>query len=292
MWLESLPESILDQKYRIERQLGEGAMGAVYKATHVGTTRPVALKVIVPQLAENQEFGQRFKREAEAAGRLNHPNVVNVTDFGVTQVKGRELAYLVMEYLEGQSLADYLKENPRPPLPFLLDVMEQTGLALDASHAAGIVHRDLKPSNIWLQPNHRGGYNVKVLDFGIAKVTNPTQADLAVDAAAVATMVMAPGGPDSSLTFAMADFASPSNLKTSAGTLLGTPLTWPRSNAPAWKWTAWPMSTAWRLSLTRCCAGGYRSWLKTCESSSGSRFKRCPYRRASMTGPPPKRWRA
>jgi serine/threonine protein kinase len=142
--------SVLDQKYRIERQLGEGAMGAVFQATHLGTMRPVAIKVIMPQLAGNQEFGQRFKREAEAAGRLSHPNVVNVTDFGVTRVEERDVAYLVMEYLDGQSLADYLAKNARPTFNFLLDVMDQTALALDASHAAGIVHRDLKPSNIWL----------------------------------------------------------------------------------------------------------------------------------------------
>ena len=84
MRLESLPGSVLDQKYRIERQLGEGAMGAVFQATHLGTTRPVAIKIIMPRLAGSQEFAQRFKREAEAAGRLSHPNVVNVTDFGVT----------------------------------------------------------------------------------------------------------------------------------------------------------------------------------------------------------------
>src|SRR5580698_9406873 len=132
MRLESLPGSVLDQKYRIEKPLGIGAMGAVFLATHLGTTRPVAIKVIMPQLADNQEFAQRFKREAEAAGRLIHPNVVNVTDFGVTRVEGRELAYLVMEYLDGQSLQDYLKENSRPAFSFLLDVMDQTGLALDA----------------------------------------------------------------------------------------------------------------------------------------------------------------
>jgi serine/threonine protein kinase len=208
-------------------------MGAVFQATHLGTTRLVALKVIVPQLAENQEFAQRFKREAEAAGRLNHPNVVNVTDFGVTQVEDRELAYLVMEYLDGQTLADYLKENPRPAFNFLLDVMDQAGLALDASHAAGIVHRDLKPSNIWLQPNHRGGYNVKVLDFGIAKVANSAKEERANGTDAIATMLMAPSDADSSLAFAMAAAGETialgsqpktgSQLKTSAGTLLGTP---------------------------------------------------------------------
>ncbi len=185
-------------------------MGAVFQATHLGTTRPVALKVIVPQLAENQEFAQRFKREAEAAGRLIHPNVVNVTDFGVTQVANEELAYLVMEYLDGLSLADFLKDNPRPAFSFLLDVMDQTGLALDASHAAGIVHRDLKPSNIWLEPNHRGGYNVKVLDFGIAKIANPTKQDRAVAAESLETMVMMPSDADSSLAFSFSDSANAS----------------------------------------------------------------------------------
>jgi serine/threonine protein kinase len=227
MQLEALPGSVLDHKYSIERRLGEGAMGAVFLATHLGTTRPVAVKVIVPQLAGQHEFGQRFKREAEAAGRLSHPNVVNVTDFGVTQVDGRELAYLVMEYLDGQSLADYLKEHARPPFNLLLDVMDQTGLALDASHEAGIVHRDLKPSNIWLEPNHRGGYNVKVLDFGVAKVTNPTNEERARLADAIATMVMAPSEAAATVAFASAEagnlLATPSNLRTTAGSLLGTP---------------------------------------------------------------------
>lgn len=226
MRLETLPGSILDQKYRIERPLGLGAMGAVFQATHLGTTRPVALKVIMPQLADNQEFAQRFRREAEAAGRLTHPNVVNVTDFGVTRVEQGELAYLVMEYLDGQSLTDYLKKTPRPTFNFLLDVMDQTGLALDASHAAGIVHRDLKPSNIWLEPDHRGGYNVKVLDFGIAKVANPTKEERASAADAIATILMPAegGGAGGSLIFADArNSGTPSDLRTSAGTLLGTP---------------------------------------------------------------------
>ncbi len=168
--LESLPGCLLDQKYRIERLLGKGAMGAVFQATHLGTTRTVAVKVIVPKLAEHAEFSQRFKREAEATGRLRHINVVNVTDFGVARFRGAELPYLVMEYLDGQTLSSYLKSEPRPSFTFIADVIEQAALALDAAHAVGVVHRDLKPSNIWLEPTHRGGYNVKVLDFGIAKV--------------------------------------------------------------------------------------------------------------------------
>ncbi len=170
MRLEALPGQLLDGKYQIDRQLGKGGMGAVFLATHLGTTRTVALKVIVPQLAGQEEFFLRFQREAEAAGRLRHPNVVNVTDFGITVAGGGEIAYLVMEYLDGRTLADFEKETPKPPLPLVLDIIDQIGLALDAAHEAGIIHRDLKPDNIWLESNLRGGYNVKVLDFGIAKV--------------------------------------------------------------------------------------------------------------------------
>jgi len=225
--LEPLPASILDQKYRIEKQLGKGAMGTVFRATHIGTTRPVAVKVVAPRLARNPEFVQRFKREAEAAGRLNHPNVVNVTDFGVARVEGGDLAYLVMEYLDGQTLGDYLKDNPRPPFDFLLDVTDQICLALDAAHGAGIVHRDLKPSNVWLEPNHRGGFNVKVLDFGIAKLANPTVQEAAASAEAVETMLMTAPEDDATLALDTGGvqnlLSTPSHLRTTVGTLLGTP---------------------------------------------------------------------
>jgi serine/threonine protein kinase len=161
---------IVDHKYQIDRVLGKGGMGAVYLATHLGTTRTVAVKVINPEYAAIGEFIARFRREAVAAGRLRHPNIVNVTDFGVAVVAGKQLPYLVMEYLDGQTLGDYLKQHGRMPLDRVLDVVDQIALALDSAHAAGIVHRDLKPDNIWLESNRRGGYNVKVLDFGIAKI--------------------------------------------------------------------------------------------------------------------------
>src|SRR5437660_1462409 len=102
---------LIDRKYRIERELGHGGMGAVYLATHLGTKRPVALKVIVPRFMSNSEFVERFRREAEAAGRLRHPNVVNVTDFGFAEIDAAPVAYLVMEYLEGSSLASVLSEK-------------------------------------------------------------------------------------------------------------------------------------------------------------------------------------
>jgi serine/threonine protein kinase len=161
---------VLDEKYRLERLLGQGGMGAVYLAVHLGTERYVALKLITPQFMRNEEFVQRFKREARAAGRLRHPNVVDVTDFGFAHVRGENVAYLVMEYLDGCTLGDVLKEETRLPLEWVVDILEQVSSAVHEAHQQGIVHRDLKPENIWLEPNRLGGYRVKVLDFGIAKL--------------------------------------------------------------------------------------------------------------------------
>ena len=145
-------------------------MGSVYLATHLGTERYVALKLITPQFMRNQEFVERFKREARAAGRLRHPNVVDVTDFGFARAGKESVAYLVMEYLDGCTLSDVLAEESRLPLYWVVDILEQVCSAVHEAHQQGIVHRDLKPDNIWLEPNGLGGYRVKVLDFGIAKL--------------------------------------------------------------------------------------------------------------------------
>ena len=160
----------LDDKYRIEKLLGQGGMGAVYRATHLGTKRTVAIKVIHPQFSNNTEFVERFRREAEAAGRLRHPNVVDVTDFGFAQTSSGRVAYLVMEYLDGCTLADVLAEEEKLPLDWVVDILEQACSAVEEAHRLGIIHRDLKPENIWLEPNRRGGYTVKVLDFGLVKL--------------------------------------------------------------------------------------------------------------------------
>src|SRR5215471_3121248 len=164
---------ILDSKYRIDKQLGAGGMGNVYLATHLGTTRIVAVKVIAPKWAADPHFLARFQREAQACGRLRHTNIINVTDFGIARAGGGTMPYLVMEFLDGQTLSDFQKANPRPTLPLVADLLDQIGLALAEAHRHGIVHRDLKPDNIWLEPNGRGGYTVKVLDFGVAKVNLP-----------------------------------------------------------------------------------------------------------------------
>ncbi|MEW6732414.1 MAG: serine/threonine-protein kinase [Acidobacteriota bacterium] len=211
--LADLTGQVLDDKYRIDEQLGQGGMGAVYLATHLGTQRPVAVKVIRPQFMANTEFVERFKREAEAAGRLRHPNVVNVTDFGFTRVGEEQIAYLAMEYLDGCSLSEVLKEEGHLPIKWVVDIVEQICSAIDEAHQQGIIHRDLKPDNIWLKPNRRGGYTIKVLDFGLAKLgdtatsnfsANPLPTNLPVDTTAnseastlsVITAIQPPPGGD------------------------------------------------------------------------------------------------
>ncbi|HKV37093.1 MAG TPA: serine/threonine-protein kinase [Pyrinomonadaceae bacterium] len=186
--LEHYVGQVLDDKYRLEQLLGQGGMGAVYLATHLGTERYVALKLISPQFMRNNEFVERFKREARAAGRLRHPNVVDVTDFGFARVNEGQVAYLVMEYLDGCTLGDVLAEEKRLPLEWVADIMEQVCSAVYEAHHQGIIHRDLKPDNIWLEPNRLGGYRVKVLDFGIAKL-GPTSEAPAEEEAPAATII-------------------------------------------------------------------------------------------------------
>jgi serine/threonine protein kinase len=163
----------LDEKYRLDEPLGQGGMGTVYKATHLGTDRVVAVKVIAQRYGDQPEFVERFRREARAAGRLRHPNVVDVTDFGFAGVDGHRLAYLVMEYLDGTSLADVLEDEGRLSLEWVVEILDPVCSAVQEAHEQGIVHRDLKPDNLWLESDRRGGYTVKVLDFGLAKLAEP-----------------------------------------------------------------------------------------------------------------------
>ena len=217
---------LLDDKYRIESSIGQGGMGAVFRATHLHTTRTVAIKVIRPHLTSHAEFVERFRREAEAAGRLRHPNVVDVTDFGFAETAGGRVAYLVMEYLDGCTLSDVLAEEKRLPLTWAVDIIEQISSALDEAHRQGIVHRDLKPDNIWLEPNRRGGYTVKVLDFGLVKLgdlADPTQETRARVARPTSgrveaeTLAAADADGDSAATIA-------ADVLTRFGSITGTPM--------------------------------------------------------------------
>ncbi|MDB6038985.1 MAG: hypothetical protein JWM99_2826, partial [Verrucomicrobiales bacterium] len=130
----------------------------------------------------NDAFVERFKREARAAGRLRHPNIVDVSDFGFARAGGETIAYIVMEFLDGCTLSAVLAEETRLPLHWVVEILEQVCSAVHEAHRQGIVHRDLKPENIWLEPNRFGGYRAKVLDFGIAKLSEPANAASAVSA--------------------------------------------------------------------------------------------------------------
>ncbi len=145
--------------YEIEVQLGAGGMGEVYRARDTRLDRTVAIKVLPSHLSQNEESKQRFEREARAISSLSHPNICALYDVGVQD----GAAYLVMEYLEGETLADRLRQGPLPP-PELTSVAIEVGDALDKAHRQGIVHRDLKPGNIMLTKS-----GSKLMDFGLAK---------------------------------------------------------------------------------------------------------------------------
>jgi serine/threonine protein kinase len=211
---------VLDNKYQIEQLLGQGGMGAVYRATHLGTKRTVAVKVIQPQLSAHDQFVARFRREAEAAGRLRHPNVVDVTDFGLAQTADGPVAYLVMEYLDGCSLADIVSEEGALPIPWVVDILEQVCSAVETAHQAGIIHRDLKPDNIWLEPNGRGGYTVKVLDFGLVKLRETDHTTSPTPALETETLFL--GSSEESATLIKSPATQDENL-TAVGSVMGTP---------------------------------------------------------------------
>ena len=145
-------------------------MGAVYRAEHTMMRRDLAIKVLLPELGGKEEFARRFEREAESASRLDHPNIITVTDFGRTADGS---LFLAMEFLAGESLCAAIGAGPMPPSTRALAIERQILRGLDHAHAAGIVHRDLKPENIMLVERDGQRDVVKILDFGIAKVTEP-----------------------------------------------------------------------------------------------------------------------
>src|SRR5688572_4085479 len=158
---------IIDGKYRIVRPLGEGGMGAVYEGENTRIHRRVAIKVLHSNVAEQQEAVQRFEREAQAAGRIGSEHIVEVLDLGTLANGDR---YLVMEYLEGDSLSSRIKNKGRITPQELCPVAYQLLEGLAAAHGAGIIHRDLKPDNVYLLKSRAGKPDfVKLLDFGISK---------------------------------------------------------------------------------------------------------------------------
>ena len=161
----------LDDKYRIEARLGIGGMGTVYRARHLLIDRTVAVKVLSQRFVEDDAAQMRFRREAKAAGRLQHQNAVAVTDFGQTS---EGYVYIVMELLEGRTLREVLAKEAPLDTARAVALMLQTSAAVAAAHEAGIIHRDLKPANIFIVHNSELPSVVKVLDFGIAKLATDT----------------------------------------------------------------------------------------------------------------------
>ena len=158
--------SILDGRYRIDAVLGSGGMGRVYRGEHTGIGRAVAIKVLHADLSRNSEAANRFRREALASGRLDHPNIVRVDDSGFLDDGA---CYLVMEVLEGESLGERLAREKRIHWRDALVILREVLQGLHHAHERGVVHRDIKPDNIFLATKD-GKRIIKILDFGIAKL--------------------------------------------------------------------------------------------------------------------------
>ncbi|HEU4354422.1 MAG TPA: protein kinase, partial [Actinomycetota bacterium] len=168
-------QPVLAGRYRVERELGRGGMAKVYEGTDTVLGRQVAIKLLAPQFADDESFVQRFRREAQAAARLSNPNVVSVFDTGTDG----GVHFIVMEYVEGRTLEDYLSGGGRIMPDRAIEIAEDVCGALSAAHAQGVIHRDIKPGNIMLTPAGQ----VKVADFGIARIT--TTAETVAQTAAV-----------------------------------------------------------------------------------------------------------
>jgi serine/threonine protein kinase len=164
---EDLVGHTLSNRYALLGLIGKGGMSAVYKAKDIKLNKPLAVKVLLPHLMANPLSHQRFQVEAQAASSLAHPNLIVTHDFGVT-LDGRP--YLVMELVDGESLAEILKRHERLPLERAVPIFIQICDALSHAHAKGVLHRDLKPSNVMISPAGGGIDFVRLLDFGIAKV--------------------------------------------------------------------------------------------------------------------------
>jgi serine/threonine protein kinase len=210
--------------YTITAEIGAGGMGIVYRAHDSRLGRDVAVKV------SSERFSERFEREARAVAALNHPNICTLHDVGPD--------YLVMELVEGETLADLLAQRPRLPLDEALRIARQIASALDAAHDAGIVHRDLKPGNIKIKDDG----TVKVLDFGLAKMNGASE----------------PASHDiEKLTH------SPTLLATQAGLILGTAAYMSPEQAAGNPQISAPTSGRSASSCTRCSPAGGRSMVKT-----------------------------
>lgn len=164
----SPPETIIDARYRVVRLLGEGGFGQVFECRHVGTRRAFAVKLLLPEIARRPGVLTRFLREAQTAGSIKSPNVVDVIDVG--QCRSTNAAFMAMELLDGEDLAKHIEERGALAPDLVVRIAVQALVGLCAAHAEGVVHRDIKPPNLFLARTAGGQRTVKVLDFGIAKL--------------------------------------------------------------------------------------------------------------------------
>jgi serine/threonine-protein kinase len=167
--VDPLIGSTLAERYRVIRRIGEGGMGLVYEAEHAVIEKRVAIKVLRDDFSSRPEVVERFELEAKSASRIGHEHIVDISDFGLTPSGS---SYFVMEFLEGEDLANILAREGTLSAPRAVHILTQCCRALGAAHAKGIVHRDIKPENVFL--THRGDNPdfVKIVDFGIAKMSD------------------------------------------------------------------------------------------------------------------------
>src|SRR5262245_59379045 len=158
---------VIADKYTVERVVGEGGMGVVYAARHRELDQRVAIKFLLPEIAQQGMAAERFRREARAAARIRGEHVCRVLDVGT--LAGSGIPYMVMEYLEGRDLANELERRVRLPPEEAVGYILEACEAVAEAHAAGIVHRDIKPANLFLATRSDGSRHVKVLDFGVSK---------------------------------------------------------------------------------------------------------------------------
>ena len=162
---------VIDRKYRIDERIGRGGMGAIYRARDLRLDRDVAIKIVHAELLNDPDARGRFRREAQLVARLQHPSIVSIFDYGTLPAGG---AYLVMELVRGEDLRRVLSREGALPPARAARILSQVGAAIDAAHRAGVLHRDLKPENVLLT---NGESDVKVLDFGVAKLISENRPD-------------------------------------------------------------------------------------------------------------------
>jgi serine/threonine-protein kinase len=174
---DALLGRVIGGKFRVEAMVGRGSMGCVYRATQLNLKKTVAIKVLNPSRPAAGAYAARFKREAKAASRMDHPNSPRVIDFGEDASESPGLLYIAMEFLQGRDLLTVLRDDYPLSRERIVGILSQVLAALAVAHEMGVIHRDLKPENIMLLPAKDDEGNrieiVKVCDFGIARIVEP-----------------------------------------------------------------------------------------------------------------------